>query len=138
MKRILLAAVFLLIPVMAQAEVKLPPMSAGAYYSFKDHAVNQMETFTAISFPSEGKYANLINLELGAAGDAEESRWKGIVALSVTIPQLQLKSYINMPVLDCIGLRPAIIFGLGPINGQDLSGAKFDPGIGFSVIQWKG
>lgn len=130
MKKLLLALAFLAVPVFAQAEMKLPPMSAGAYYSFKDHAINHMETFTAVS-----KWG--VNLELGYAGDTDEADNRAVAALSYDIEQLNLKNYLDLPVLDLIAFRPALVAGLGNINTKDLSGAKFDWGVGATLISYK-
>lgn len=115
----------------ASADLKVPPMSAGVFYSMKDHAINHGETFTAITIK------DYINLELGYAGDADEADNKAISALTLTIPQLALKNYVTFPILDLIEFRPAIYAGLGNINIKDMSGAKFDWGFGATLISAK-
>jgi hypothetical protein len=127
---VVVALVFLFCGV-AQAEVKLPPTSAGAYYSIKEHGINHMETFEVL------KIKDLVALELGYAGDLGESDHKGIAALSLDIKQLKLGNYIKLPILDLIAFRPALVFGLGNIDVQDMSGAKFDWGIGATIISYK-
>lgn len=133
MKRILgLIAFFVGFCAVASAtEIKLPPMQAGAYYSFKDHAVNAVSTFEAV------KIKDLVALELGVAGDSDKADWKGVVAVSIDIKQLHLGNYVTFPILDLVQFRPALVVGLGHINGQDLSGAKIDYGLGATILNLK-
>ena len=131
MKKLILGVLMSICSILPAQAITLPNAQAGAYYSFKDHAINAMTTIEVI------KIKNLVALELGAAGDTNESDWKGIAALSLDIKQLSLGNYIKLPILDLIAFRPAVIVGLGHINGKDLAGAKFDWGLGATIIQTK-
>jgi hypothetical protein len=115
----------------ALAAVNLPPMHAGIYYSFKDKAINHVETFDVL------KIKDMVTLEVGYAGDADESDNKLVSSISVDIEQLKLGNYIKLPILDLMAFRPAVFLGLGHINSQDISGAKLDYGIGATLISLK-
>ena len=114
----------------AQADLKLPPTSAGAYYSLKENAINHMETFEAVKYKA-------ISLEFGYAGDVEETNHQAVLALSADIEALQLKKYLQLPILDLIAFRPAIVAGFGNIDFSDLAGGKFDYGIGATIIKYQ-
>jgi hypothetical protein len=130
MKKLLLTFAFLGLAIPAFAAINLPTMSAGVYYSFKDHAINHVETVNI---------ANKWNiyLDAGYAGDADETDGKAVLALSYDIKQLQLKNYVNLPILDLIAFRPAIFVGYGQIAKFDMTAAKLDWGLGATIISYK-
>ena len=138
-KLIMVCSIFLLAQLApAQSEAgfkewieKVPTVHAGAYYSLKDHAVNHSETFDIVSFN------DMVFLEAGYAGDADQTDHKAIAALSLDIKQLKLKNYIKLPILDLVEFRPSLYAGLGDINVQDLNDARFDWGVGASLLSYK-
>lgn len=132
MKKLLITSLLpvfaLLVINQAQAAVTT---SAGVYYSFKDHAVNHVETVNLVSFK------DVINLEGGYAGDADKSDGKVVLALSADIKQLALKNYIKFPILDLIALKPAFFVGAGQISKMDFRAFKMDYGIGATCLSVK-
>lgn len=128
--KVFILAVILSLCVLGTAQAAIET-HAGAYYSFKDHGLNHTETFDVV------KIKDLVSIESGYAGDLNESDHKFVAALSVDIKQLKLGNYVKLPVLDLLEFRPALFAGLGCINGQNLSGAKFDWGLGASFISYK-
>lgn len=110
---------------------KIPTVHAGIMYSLRDSAVNHSETFDIFSWKDS------LFVELGYAGDADESDHKGIAVVSYDIKQLHLGNYVKLPLLDLVQFRPSIYIGLGSINAQDLEGSKLDYGLGATLISYK-
>ena len=135
LRRLLLAVSFIFVfAITAHAEGivdKIPTLHAGAFYSIRDGAVNHAETFDIFSFKDQ------FFVEVGYAGDAEQSNHKGILAVSYDIKKLHLGNYIKLPLLDLVEFRPSAYVGWGNVNVQEITQSRLDYGVGATLISYK-
>ena len=118
-----------------ESKSAIPTIHAGSLYSVRHHQMIASATFDLASFGGLNK--DLIFIEGGWAGQADNADNEFVGVISVNITKLQASHYVKWPVLDLFGFRPAIYCGLGPINGKDLSAAKLDYGVGATVFTYK-
>ena len=134
-KRIVFVALFALYGTIAHAEAinlpdllaKLPALKQGVAWSLQDSKLNHISTIDVAGWKG-------INLEIGAAYDAENTGIKAVAVLSYDL--LKLKDIVNLPILNLVEFRPGVWAGLGRIEGFEDSHlqGEGDWGLSLSVI----
>ena len=124
-------ALGMLLPAASMAETtpvdllkKVPSIKTGIGYSIVDSKINFLSTFTV------AEYKNF-NLELGYAGDSENSGDKVIAVVSYKV--IALRDYLSVPVLDLIECNIGAYYGVGNIG----AGNEQDYGATATAIKWK-
>lgn len=105
---------------------KLPPLNQGVAYSLADSNFNYLSTLDVVRWKA-------LTLEAGYAGRAENTDDKLVAVLSVKL--LELKDYVQLPVLDLIEFRPGIWYGWG--NLGNWNNAEGDWGVSATVVSLK-
>lgn len=120
-KLILIMALLLIIPVIANAEVE---WKSGVGFSVIDNKTNILSTIEVAKWKE-------ITLEAGYAGDAENTQNK-VVAV-VSYPILKLKDYVDLPIVDLIEFNAGIYAGYGRLFGSD----ELDFGVSATILNIK-
>lgn len=114
------------------AEDKLPAWynnlnpSAGFAYSIVDGGFNGTATVELAKW----KY---LSLDAGYAGDNDSTDHKIIGALAVNL--LELKKYVQLPILDKVVFQPFAYFGVGRLDGNGLfEDSETDYGVGVKIV----
>ena len=141
MKKLLLTLVVLMFVAVASASAEelsllqgLQKLSwkQGVAYSMVDSKVNYLSTIELME-----KWG--ATLEVGYAGSAPETRHKLVGVISY--PVLELKDWINIPLLDLMELNLGVYGGMGQICLQDLfqndDSNEKDWGVSATLIEVK-
>jgi hypothetical protein len=131
MKKLLLIIPLLLLFAVPCHATGITNGHAGIMVTFKDGRINHMETIDV------AKFKDYLSLEVGYAGDTDETDHKAVLALSLDLKQLKLGNYVKLPILDLVEFRPAVIAYVGNINTRDFAGAKSGFGVGATFISTK-
>jgi len=105
----------------------LPPLNQGIAFSLIDNKLNYLSTATVAT------WKDMVSLEVGYAGDAEETGHKIVGVLSLDL--LQLKD-INVPLLKYVKFQPGLFIGFGNINAHRIMESEFDWGISATVLEF--
>ena len=140
-----IVALMLCMPMVANAESldlgdlieKLPEVQTGMAYSVIDQDWN-----TSVSAPivkGKGKF-DVFSLNLGVVlkeFDSQESNEGVLGTLGISYDVMALEEYVDIPVLDLIGLKIEVYAGipiLDTLNGDTGESAEFDWGVMFKVL----
>lgn len=107
---------------------KMPNIDNGIYYSLIDNRFNYSATIKLIG-TKDKKFA----LNIGYAGRAKFSMDKAVLTASGNL--LELRDYLDIPILDLIVFDPYLACGYGRLDLKQLSDSEFDFGIGANIIK---
>ena len=140
-------AVMLCLPMVVSAESeslsisnlieKLPEVQTGLAYSVIDQDWNP--SVSAPIIKGKGKF-DVFSLNIGAVAkefDSQESNEGVLGTLGISYDVVALKEYVDIPVLDLIGLKVEAYAGipiLDTLNGDIGDSAEFDWGVMFKVL----
>ena len=139
-KFILMAAIVLMCGV-ARAEdlsitdtiKKLPGLKQGIGYSMIDNKINYLTTMEVLKWKD---YA----IEVGYAGDAENTGHKAVVVASAELVNLK-KLGVTVPILDLLDFRVGVYGGVGQVNLGDNPAMRgnneWDAGFSLTAITVK-
>ena len=99
-------------------------LKQGVAYSVVDNKVNYLST---AKVAEKDKFA----LEIGYAGSRNDTGHKIVGVISYDV--LELKKYIDIPILDLIKIRAGIYGGYGRLTGSN----EFDAGISATLISFQ-
>jgi len=116
---------------------KLPEVQTGLAYSVIDQDWNP--SVSAPIIKGKGKF-DVFSLNIGAVAkefDSQESNEGVLGTLGISYDVVALKEYVDIPVLDLIGLKVEAYAGipiLDTLNGDIGDSAEFDWGVMLKVL----
>ena len=106
-------------------------LEQGIAYNVTDSKINYLSTIEI------AKISDKISIEGGYVGSSSEEQGHG-VALVVSLDLLELKDYIDVPILNLIKFQPGFFVGFTSINGHRIMESEeiWGPSVSLISFSW--